>query len=561
MMKTARRFKKEMSFKSLKGLERQVTKLLKELAAVPFFSNLPKSLLGDLKLGILEGLSNAFLHGGSDARRPARLSLEALPRHIEIRIEDWGEGFAFQAALRRRPSDFEANGRGLIILKNLFDSVQYRKGRPNRLVLVRKLARPKKLDDAIELFNLLQEGIQQLRPKHHLYDRFLDFVVERFNVERASFLLFDPETQRLRVATSRGLSSKIVSKIAVASGEGVAGYVFKTSRPLLVNNAGKQRSGGPRPRRQGYHTSSFVSVPVIASPMHIGEETIGVLNLTDKRDGTRFTANELKLLNVMAAQAASAFRIRDLLDTVKQHEGLNRELEIVHEIQSRLVPEHFPRVGDLEVGGHCQLSMRGGGDYYDVIQVGEGLRGVVADVSGHDVGSAITMASFRAIFRSMVFDPNSPGYLQQVLRWAMHEDLIKLHQFISCWVFEYRPDGELRVSGAGHPPLLHYQAAQKKWHAVFSNHLPLGLEDESKPQNKKIELAKGDVLIFYTDGLFDPRMRATGFDKQNFCETIERHLQLSAPELVREVAREVSPHHLALQKPDDIAVLVLRRRP
>ena len=58
-MKSLRRFKKDLSLKSLKGLERQVSKLLKELTAAPFFSNLPKGLVGDLKLGILEGLSNA----------------------------------------------------------------------------------------------------------------------------------------------------------------------------------------------------------------------------------------------------------------------------------------------------------------------------------------------------------------------------------------------------------------------------------------------------------------------------------------------------------------------
>jgi len=557
---TVRHFKQALALKSLKGVERSVDRLLKDLTAIPVFSNLPKGLLSDLKLGMIEGLSNAFLHGGSTARRPARLRFEAHPKKIEIQIEDSGEGFPFQAALRRRPADFDSNGRGLWILKNLFDTVNYRRGKPNRLLLLRKLVRPKKLDDAIELFNLLQDGIQQLKPKHHLYDRFLDFVVERFNVERASFLLHDPETQKLRVATSRGIPPKVVKTIAIAPGEGVAGYVFKTSRPLLVNNASKSRGKAPRSRRAGYHTSSFVSVPVVVSPMHIGEETIGVLNLTDKRDGTRFSASELKLLNVMGAQAASAFRIRDLLDTVKRHEGLNRELEIVHEIQSRLLPEKFPEVGDLEVAGHCQLSMRGGGDYYDVIKVGEGLRGVVADVSGHDVGSAITMASFRSIFRSMVFDPNSPGYLLQVLRWAMHEDLLKLHQFISCWVFEYRPKGQLRLSGAGHPPVWHYRAAIKKWQMVFSDHLPLGLEDESKPQNKKIDLAKGDLAILYTDGLFDPRMRATGFDKQSFCEMVESNLHLPTTELVREIAREVSPHHLALQSPDDIALLVLRRR-
>jgi sigma-B regulation protein RsbU (phosphoserine phosphatase) len=147
-----------------------------------------------------------------------------------------------------------------------------------------------------------------------------------------------------------------------------------------------------------------------------------------------------------------------------------------------------------------------------------------------------------------------------VLRWAMHEDLIKLHQFISAWVFEFRPPGTVRVSGAGHPPILHYRPAQKKWSTLFSEHLPLGLEDESKPQNKKIKLEKGDLLIFYTDGLFDPRMRATGYDKQNFYEMVENNLHLATSDLVREVAREVAPHHLALNNPDDIALLIFRRR-
>ncbi|HCU23424.1 MAG TPA: hypothetical protein DF383_00260 [Deltaproteobacteria bacterium] len=559
-MKAAANFKKKISFSSLRGAERQVVRLFRQLARAAAFSNLSKALLGDLKLGIMEGLSNAFKHGGGSSRNPVHLHLSALPRQIEVQIEDAGLGFSLPRMLQRRPDHFDSHGRGLWILKNLFDSVSYRRGRPNRLVLVRHLARAKKLDDAIELFNLLQEEIRRLRSKAHLYDRFLDFIVDRFNVRRASFLVYDSESKQLKVATSRGIAPRLVKKIAIRPGEGVAGYVFNTSRPLLVNNVEAVGKGAPKPRRQGYQTTSFVSVPVIASPLQLGEETLGVLNLTDKRDGSRFTHEEMKILSVMAAQAASAFRIRDLIEAVKRHEALSRELEIANEIQRRLLPAQFPEVGDLEVAGHCQLSMRGGGDYYDALQVGRSLRGVVADVSGHDIGSAITMSAFRSVFRSVVFDPGSPGMLLQVLRWAMHEDLLKLHQFISCWVFEYHSPGRLKVSGAGHPPLLHYRAAKKQWKTVDSAQLPLGLEDESSPQNKILQLEKNDLVVFYTDGLFDPRMRATGFDKQSFCELVESRLKLPAAQLVQEVFHEVSPHHSALATPDDVAILVLRRR-
>ncbi|HKY61962.1 MAG TPA: SpoIIE family protein phosphatase [bacterium] len=560
-MKSSRTFKRTLRFDKLRGVEREVAQLLKELAANKSFSQLPPGLLGDLKLGIVEGLANAFHHASSDGKKPALLRFEANPKRIEVVVEDQGPGFSLTALLRRRsPSELESRGRGLLILKNLFDSIHYRRGRTNRLILRRKLSRPKRFDDAIELFNLLQEGIQQLRPKHQLYERFIDFVVGRFNVQRASFLLFDAESGLLKVATSRGISPRVAKGTAIQPGEGVSGFVFKTSRPLLVNNTARVKQGTPKPRRQGYDSKSFVSVPVVVSPLHLGEETIGVLNLTDKRDGSSFTNEELKLLNLMATQAATAFRIRDLIDAVQSHERANREWQIVHEIQSRLLPDSFPAVGDLEVAGRCQLSARGGGDYFDVLKIDKVLRGVVADVSGHDVGSAITMASFRSIFRSMVFDPNSPGYLLQVLRWAMHEDLLKLHQFISCWIFEYKAGGKVKVSGAGHPPLLHFRSDLKKWQTTFSKHLPLGLEDESKPQNSSIVMGKGDVLILYTDGLFDPRMRATGFDKQTFCDFIENHLHLNTDQLAGEVAREVKPHHLALGNPDDIAFLILRRR-
>jgi len=536
-----------------------VVALINGLKRSKNFSNLPMPLLQDLRLAIVEGIGNAMRHGGCNPKRPCRVSLKAEPKKLIVRIEDRGLGFNLNSALKKRPQDEAVSGRGLWILKNLMDKVVYRKGRPNVLELTRKLSRPKNLDAAIELFDLLHRSIQQLRPKKYLYEQFIEFMTGLFNVERASFLMFDRETQTLKVATSRGITPKIARKVSIAPGEGIAGYVFKTSRPMLVHHLSKMKKGSPKPRKKGYRSSSFVSVPVVASPFHIGEETIGVLNLTDKRDGSRFTQGEVKLLNLMAGQAASAFRIRDLLDTVRSHESLNKEFEIVQEIQNRLVPQDFPKIGDLDIAGACKLSNRGGGDYYDAVKVQQSMRGVLADVSGHHVGSAITMASFRAIFRSLVIDPNNPGELIRVLRWAMHQDLLKLHQFISCWTFEYHSGGMMRMSGAGHPPVFILRAKSKKWESIESQHLPLGLEDDSEPHISKVQLDRKDWLFFYTDGLFDPRMRATGFDKYKFYEIVESNSHLKSQEMVQKIIEEVTPHQMSIKSPDDIAILAFRR--
>ncbi|MDX1387325.1 MAG: GAF domain-containing SpoIIE family protein phosphatase, partial [bacterium] len=357
-----------------------------------------------------------------------------------------------------------------------------------------------------------------------------------------------------------GVQPRVAKKVKIQPGEGVAGFVFQTGRPLLVNNLSSKKSSGWKPRQKGYATSSFVSIPVIASPLHIGEEMIGVLNLTDRRDGSRFSPRDLKMLELMANQAAGIFRTRQLMDTLKEHEAYHRELQIVSEIQERLIPSKFPKLDGIQIGGHCQLSPRGGGDYFDVVQVGKSLRGVIADVSGHNVGSAITMASFRSMVRSLSFDPNTPGEWLRALRWAMHEELLRLHQFISCWVWEFNPPGSFILSGAGHPPVLIYRAKGKKWETLASHHLPLGLEDDSRIQNLKAQLKRGDVIIFYTDGLFDPRMRETGLERDNIMDFLQNNLRFTPQKMIGNLFELLDPHLNLLKAPDDVAVLALKRK-
>lgn len=533
---------------------------LRQLTKKKGYSNLPKSLLQDLKLAVIEGVGNAFRHGGCGRKVPCQLVMVVGPKQIQVEVTDKGPGFKIKPALEAGAQELATHGRGLWIIKNLVDELSYRRGKPNRLILKKKLIRPKNIDAALQLFHELQGTLQELKPLEALYQQFVDYIMELFNAERASLLIYSPELGVLKNAISRGISKSIQAKLAIKPGEGVAGYVFQSSRPLLVNNLKRARAKGIQARNKGYATNSFVSVPVIASPMQIGESHLGVLNLTDRRDGTPFSSQDLKLLNLMATQAASLFRIRALIDQVKKGEAINRELEIVSEIQERMLLREFPKIKGIQIAGRCQLLPRGGGDYFDVFKVGEGLRGVMADVSGHNVGSALTMASLRSMVRSLFFDPSKPGELLKVLRWAMHEELTRLGHFISCWVWELLPSGQLSLSGAGHPPALIFRAGKQAWESIAAHHLPLGLEDEDRAQNQKLRLKQDDWIFFYTDGLFDPRMRETGLDQEKILQAMVE-LRGSTPEkMVEEIFNLIEPHHQLLESPDDVALLAIKKK-
>ena len=110
--------------------------------------------------------------------------------------------------------------------------------------------------------------------------------------ERASLLLRDDATSDFVIARAVGLAEDVQRQVRVRPGEGVAGHVVASKRPLLVRTA----SDMPVPLRVGhYRSESFVSVPVL-----VNDEPLGVLNVTDRADGTPFEMGDLRTLEILA---------------------------------------------------------------------------------------------------------------------------------------------------------------------------------------------------------------------------------------------------------------------
>lgn len=557
-------FRDQTLFTQLRGIDRKVEAILKRLGQHPGLQNLSSSLKRDLKLVLVEAITNAFRHGGAHRKQPVQVKVQANAKSIHLEIQDRGPGFSLKSALKKRPEELSVGGRGLWILKTLMDRVSYQKGKPNRLILERRLTRPKNVEVALELLTRLQVSLQSLKPIQAFYEELLEFLIDFFNAERISLLTLEEESGKLKLAASRGLNKTLQKKIAIRPGEGVAGYVFSTGRSLLIQDARSLKGRGLKSSGKNYRSSSFMSVPVTVNPDRMGEEALGVLNITDPRDGKTFNAQDLKLLQLMVTQAAGLFRVRSLMEQVRRQESWRRELAIVAEIQSRLLPSQFPKIKGIGVAGQYELSPQGGGDYYDVFELEGELWGVIADVSGHNVASALTMSAFRSLARHTLHKAKSPGQWLKLLRQEMQEELEQTMHFISAWTFHLNPKGELVLSGAGHPPVLHYRtqtpSKAKVWQEYKAKHLPLGLSDEMAVQNTRVKLAQGDWIFFYTDGLFDPHMRESGWDYACFQQWFEERVRHkpSPSQVVKNLFEEIKNHRRGLKHPDDVAVLGMR---
>jgi diguanylate cyclase (GGDEF)-like protein len=133
--------------------------------------------------------------------------------------------------------------------------------------------------------------------------------------EHGSVMLLDAAEERLRVRAVHGVDLKYLEYIRIRPGEGIAGGVFASGRPLVVADIARDE-GLKSGMRARYRTRSFVSLPI-----RLGERPLGVINLSDKRGGAAFSRGDLRHLVPVAQQAALAL---ERIEALKKSEELKK---------------------------------------------------------------------------------------------------------------------------------------------------------------------------------------------------------------------------------------------
>ena len=131
----------------------------------------------------------------------------------------------------------------------------------------------------------------------------------------------------------------------------------------MVENIENIPKGIELNRKSNYNSQSFITVPMIFSPIQVNQSKIGVINVTEKRNKNIFTSGDLKLLNSIASMAAIAIYNNRLLKKVLESERLKRDLQIAENIQLGMLPTDFPKLQDIDIYGKCRSAKNIGGDY------------------------------------------------------------------------------------------------------------------------------------------------------------------------------------------------------
>lgn len=245
---------------------------------------------------------------------------------------------------------------------------------------------------------------------------------------------------------------------------------------------------------------------------------------------------------------------------------LNRELEFAQEIQQSALPveeQAKAPLGEYEISGRMKAAKEVGGDFYDFFPAGENLLGfVIADVSGKGIPAALFMMTAKTLIKNFLMGGKSPAKALELANRQLCENN-EAGMFVTVWLglLDYK-SGELRFANAGHNPPLYLK---KDGTAVFlrqkqfKRSIMLGFREDVRFEDNCLQLAGGDTLFLYTDGVTEANNAEGSFYGEKRLQDCAEQYRKEAPaELMSSVFSDISHFASGTEQFDDITMLVLK---
>jgi sigma-B regulation protein RsbU (phosphoserine phosphatase) len=244
---------------------------------------------------------------------------------------------------------------------------------------------------------------------------------------------------------------------------------------------------------------------------------------------------------------------------VRRHrDRLNKELDGAARMQRLLLPTTLPHRSGVQLAAHYKTSRHAGGDYYDVLDLGDNGLGIfVADVSGHGAPAAIVMAMLRAVLHSLT-EPEDPAavlrHLNQHFEYLWETSMFATAVYGVLNVESRR----LRLACAGHPPPLLYRPGTPVTSAAVDAVVPLLLMEIDEVPTTELQLEVGDRVLLYTDGVTERMSPAeTMYDLDRLSAAFERIGSQGAGEIVGRLTADVEAFAAGQEAEDDLTLMVL----
>lgn len=250
--------------------------------------------------------------------------------------------------------------------------------------------------------------------------------------------------------------------------------------------------------------------------------------------------------------------VRHAFNQKLRQERIASVLREARRIQLSIQPRRMPTFGPFDLFARTQPMEIVGGDFYDLIPLGDKILGVaVADVSGHGLPAALLV---RDIHMGLRMGLSRDLKIQRVIERLddiIHQSTLT-SRFVSMFYGELSPSGSFIYVNAGHPPPFYLPAAGGV-ESLTAGGSVLGPIPDATYDRGFVRLGPGDLVVLYTDGVVEAENAAgKPFGSDRLIDTVKRHRRQGAESVVEAVCDALGEFTGEVPRQDDRTVVVLR---
>ena len=452
--------------------------------------------------------------------------------------------------------------------------------------------------EKFRLFMLAESAPQicQLLQPEAAAEQVVHQAVSLLDANAGALLLTQPERQELEMhyafpetLIGHTEDNSDQNGFIICYGEDVSASLETTSIDVLRSVVKEGMPGHCPPKSDTlFGGKNLMAVPI---PGRDGD-ILGVLVVGDKEERggriTPFTDEDVVLLDSFAKQAGVAIENAHLHQEALEARQLQAEMEEARKIQENLIPDTLPDIPGYEVAGHYEPRGPVGGDYFDCIALPTEHWGLaIADVSGKGMQAALLMATLRAGLISELSRakagttagseqaaPSAADLYAELADMALTLNSLLYasgteEKYATFFYSHLDPETDILTTlNAGHnPPLLIRKDGTCKWLGEDVGGIPLGMfpndmvSSIAEYEAEHIQLASGDVVVYYTDGVTETVNVADDYYEEERLVAASKACKDSNAEAIRQYLHNaVMEFQGEADQFDDLTLLILRKQ-
>ena len=305
--------------------------------------------------------------------------------------------------------------------------------------------------------------------------------------------------------------------------------------------------------------ASVLAVPIERDGTVRGLLVVGSASVREAGIPKRFSGDNRRTLSLFASQAAIAINTAHLHQVSLEHARTEQDVRVAASIQRRILPEAMPRIPGFEIIGWSRPARTVGGDYYTVGAFGEGRWAtVVGDVAGKGIPAALLVSTFDSALRLLLQESIDSVDIMRRLNEHMVTST-EPGRFITAAVGILDPARRSfsHVSAGHNPTIMISQHGGAR--LLEASGTPLGVVSGASYEPTVVELAPGDLVCLYSDGITEcmsPEYEQFGLDRLLTLLTRESAAPLAT--VLERLDHELRQHARRAPQSDDQTIVMLR---